>query len=125
MATGIISSAAIGAIIKQRRRELGLSQEQLAEQVGVSYQQVQRYENGISMLTVENVQRIAGILALPVASLFNSEPSALVADPQPEYTSAPEETALLKQFRMITDAKDKQLILTLAKRLAKNSSSLP
>ena len=42
----IKSGKAIGLRIKHRRKELGISQEKLAEALNVSYQQVQRYENG-------------------------------------------------------------------------------
>ncbi|HQB38788.1 MAG TPA: helix-turn-helix transcriptional regulator, partial [Deltaproteobacteria bacterium] len=64
----IITTGEIGALIRKRRKELGLSQEQLSEKVGVSYQQIQRYENGGSMLNVENLQRVANALAVPVTS---------------------------------------------------------
>ena len=42
----IKTSREIGEKIKRRRRKLGISQEELAETLGVTYQQVQRYENG-------------------------------------------------------------------------------
>ena len=54
----IKTSREIGGKIKKKRRELGISQEELAEILGVTYQQVQRYENGINKLNVENIQVI-------------------------------------------------------------------
>ena len=56
-------SKEIGERIKKRRIELGISQEKLAVALGVTYQQVQRYENGTNRLNVENIQLIADILA--------------------------------------------------------------
>lgn len=60
----------IGARIKQRRRELGLSQEKLAEALDVSYQQVQRYENGTNLLNTNKLQLIADFLDVPVGYFF-------------------------------------------------------
>ena len=63
----ILKGTEIGGRIKKRRTELGISQEQLAETLDVTYQQVQRYENGTNRLNVENIQLIANILSLPVS----------------------------------------------------------
>ena len=63
---GIRTSKDIGGLIKKRRKELGISQEGLAETLGVTYQQVQRYENGTNRLNVENIQLIAKALSVPV-----------------------------------------------------------
>lgn len=60
----------IGARIKQRRRELGLSQEKLAEALDVSYQQVQRYENGTNLLNTDKLQLIADFLDVTVGYFF-------------------------------------------------------
>ena len=62
----IITSIEIGAVLKQRRRELGISQEKLAEILNVSYQQVQRYECGVNKLNVKNIQLIAETLSVPI-----------------------------------------------------------
>jgi transcriptional regulator with XRE-family HTH domain len=118
MATDIVSTGEIGARIRKRRKELGLSQEQLSEKVGVSYQQIQRYENGGSMLNVENVQRIANALVMPVADLFEKKPSHVTAEPATPYASS-EEINLLRNFRELSARSDKQLAITIVRRLAK------
>lgn len=118
MPTDIITSREIGAVIRKRRNELGLSQEQLSVKVGVSYQQIQRYENGGSMLNVENVQRVAKALAIPVASLFDGEQPHTTAEPVTPYASSEEKT-LLRNFRDLTVRADKQLAINFVRRLAK------
>ena len=118
MPTDIVTTGKIGEQIRKRRKELGLSQEQLSEKVGVSYQQIQRYENGGSMLNVENVQRIAKVLAIPVASLFDIEKSYVTAEPATPYSSSEEKT-LLRSFRNLTARTDKQLAINVVRRLAK------
>lgn len=114
----IITTREIGAVIRKRRNELGLSQEQLSEKVGVSYQQIQRYENGGSMLNVENVQRIAKALAIPVATFFDVTQPHITAEPVTTYASS-EEKNLLRNFRDLNARTDKQLVISIVRRLAK------
>lgn len=118
MPTDIITTREIGEAIRRRRKELGLSQEQLSERVGVSYQQIQRYENGSSMLNVENVQRIARALSLPVTTFFETTRANVAAEPATPYASKDEKT-LLRNFRDLTAGADKKLAITIVKRLAK------
>lgn len=118
MLRDIITSGEIGAAIKLRRKELGLSQEQLAERVGVSYQQVQRYENGSSTLNVENVQRIARALALPVTAFFASTSEQYAPETLAPFWS-PEEKTLLRHFRDISTSSDKTLAISVLRRFAK------
>jgi len=108
----------MGEIIRKRRKELCWTQEQLAEKVGVSFQQVQRYENGDSMLNVENVQRIADILGLPVTDFFAADNSVTVAEPVESYFST-DEKALLRHYRSIPVVADRKLAANVVKRLAK------
>ncbi len=118
MPNDIVTTGEIGCIIRQRRKELGFSQEQLSEKVGVSYQQIQRYENGGSMLNVENIQRIAIALRLPVNFFFEQHsPPPVISDPSPLYTSA-EEKRLVKHFRELLDKADRQLVLGVIRKLA-------
>lgn len=66
----INSGKAIGLRIKQRRKELGLSQEKLAEALDVSYQQIQRYENGTNLLNTDKLQLVADFIDVPVGYFF-------------------------------------------------------
>jgi transcriptional regulator with XRE-family HTH domain len=70
MPTDIVTTGEIGAIIRNRRKELGLSQEQLSENIGVSYQQIQRYENGGSMLNVEKCTAVRDVEIADVPYFF-------------------------------------------------------
>ncbi len=74
----ILSKREIGAAIRQRRRELMLSQEGLAVRLNVSYQQVQRYESGKTGISVENLQLIAHALAVPIWYFFGAGARASV-----------------------------------------------
>lgn len=91
-----------------------MSQEWLAEILGVSYQQVQRYENGKNKLNVENLQTIADALAVPVTSFFTSDYLQITAEPSTPYASSEEKT-LLKYFREISGKSDKQVVIHVAR----------
>lgn len=118
MSQQTIKTREIGAAIRIRRKELGWSQEQLAEKVGVTFQQMQRYENGSTMLNVENVQRIADILGLPVTDFFASEKAVKAAEPVESYFTA-DEKALLRNYRSISEVADRKMAASVVKRLAK------
>lgn len=122
MPRDIITSGEIGAKIRKRRKELGLSQEQLAEKVGVSYQQVQRYENGGSTLNVENVQRIAHALGVTVIAFLETGDSQVVPDsaaPRAAFFWSSDEKVLLRLFRQLLTPTDKKLVINLIRRFAR------
>ena len=60
----------VGMRIRDRRRELCLSQEKLAEAIGITYQQLQRYESGRSYLNTDRLQAISLALDVPITYLF-------------------------------------------------------
>lgn len=112
--TKIIRSGEIGAAIKHRRKELSYSQEWLAEFLDVSYQQVQRYENGTSMINVETIQKIAEALSVPATFFFTADRTYNVAEPSTPYQS-PDERTLLKHYREIPVKADRELVVRVAR----------
>lgn len=111
----IISGKEIGSVIKKRRRELGISQQSLADEIGVTYQQIQRYESGSNKLNVDNLQAIAGILQMPVTQFFEG------LEPVLSIPVSPDELILLKIYRSIgiKDKISKQFVIKAAKFAAK------
>jgi transcriptional regulator with XRE-family HTH domain len=118
MSKNIITSAEIGAVIRSHRQALGLSQEQLAEKVGVSYQQVQRYENGMTTLNVENMQRIACALDVSPASFFTA-PEVRTAPTQDDPNRTADEKVVLRLFKKLPTAADKKLAISVIRRFSK------
>lgn len=108
----------IGERIKKRRREFGISQEKLAEALGVTYQQVQRYENGTNSLNLENVQIIADALFVPVSYFFEPERPLKVAEETAAYLPT-EESKLLRYFRKIKDNTSKGVVIQVARLAAR------
>jgi transcriptional regulator with XRE-family HTH domain len=62
---------ALGAAVRIRRRSLGISQEALAEKCGVSFQQVQKYENGANRISFSRLVQIARALQCRVVDLMD------------------------------------------------------
>lgn len=64
----------IGGRVKLRRMMIGMSQEQLGEALGLTFQQVQKYEKGLNRIGAGRLYRIAQILDVPVSSFFEGLP---------------------------------------------------
>jgi transcriptional regulator with XRE-family HTH domain len=62
---------ALGAAVRVRRRTIGMSQEALAEQCGVSFQQIQKYENGANRISFSRLVQIAKALRCRVTDLMD------------------------------------------------------
>ncbi len=95
----------IGIEIRRMREALGISQMKLAEAVGVSFQQIQKYEKGGSRISVERIQQIAEALGTSVQMFFEKEKPPVVSEPPVKYYSkrrlTDEEVTLLGLFREI------------------------
>ncbi len=115
----IITDEEIGKKIKKRRIELGISQGKLAELLGVTYQQVQRYENGTNRLNVEKIQLIADILSLPVSYFFESDETIMIAREEAKPYLPAKERKLMSYFKKIRTNSSKNLVIQVARLAAK------
>src|SRR3954464_15339578 len=71
----------VGSRVRMRRMMLSMSQEKLGDALGLTFQQVQKYEKGTNRIGASRLQQISQILQVPVAFFFEGEPSA---GPQPD-----------------------------------------
>jgi transcriptional regulator with XRE-family HTH domain len=69
----VVTDEAIGALVRERRRKIGMGQPELGEAIGVSEQMVQKYEVGGSPLTVVRLARIAEMLKCKIFGLIPKE----------------------------------------------------
>lgn len=69
----------VGKRIRHRRWLLGMTQQQLAEQVGIKFQQIQKYETGANRVSASRLWDIADKLGVPVSFFFEGLPSAVPA----------------------------------------------
>ena len=92
----LLSSKDIGEKVRLLRKHAGLTQEKLAELVGLSYQQIQKYEAGSTMLNTDKLQRVASALKVPASAFFGDD----------TYEKSPlsdREKKLVKAFRSLGD----------------------
>ena len=66
--------AHVGSLVRLRRLTINMSQMALAEALGITFQQVQKYENGTNRISASRLQDIARILAVPVSLFFEGAP---------------------------------------------------
>lgn len=118
METKKVSAKTIGEKVKFRRQDIGMSQEGLAEILELSYQQIQRYENGKNKISVERIQDIADALSVPVLYFFEKNYTQPLPEPVTNYSPSEEEKTLLKHFNQIESNPDRQAVVLIARRLA-------
>ena len=67
----------VGSRVRMRRGLVGLSQERLGESLGLTYQQVQKYEKGTNRIGASRLQQISRILGVPVEYFFEGAPQTI------------------------------------------------
>ncbi len=128
-------SVYIGDKLKKARKALRVSQTLLAERVGISYQQIQKYEKGQSEITISRLYQIAAVLHIDPVSLLPTK-EMMIAESPPGYEKgrskkvplsaggfiAKDEAVLLNFFREIKNKKIKNGLLMLIKGIAEAES---
>lgn len=66
----------VGQAVRLRRKVLGVSQQALAERLGITFQQVQKYETGANRISASTLHGVAEALAVPVSAFFEGLPAA-------------------------------------------------
>lgn len=124
----------VGSRVKARRQVLGISQEKLGGALGVTFQQIQKYEKGTNRISASRLQQIGATLGVPVGYFFEGlqdapsraagfgEPSA------PSYTvdavSTDEGLRLMRAFLRIQDPAVRRRIIELVESIS-GASDLP
>jgi len=105
----------IGARLRARRRQLGFSQSDLAEKLGISFQQVQKYERGANRISASTLMVAAEALSTTVAWLVGEEGLGREEDDELFRALAkPGAIEMLRAFNAIGDARARAALLTLA-----------
>ncbi len=119
----------VGSRVRLRRNMLGMSQEKLGENLGITFQQIQKYEKGTNRVGASRLQAIATILGVPVAFFFEDLPGQETsgnrgfAEDAPtafaiEFCTSAEGLQLNRAFVRIADAKVRRKIIELVKTLS-------
>lgn len=109
----------VGARIRERRLMLGLSQQQLASMIGVTYQQAHKYERGLNRISAGRLFEIGLVLAVPVSWFFEG----LTEEGTPQ-TLGPRQRMgleLARNFALIDNEKHQEALSQMARALAAQS----
>ena len=123
----------VGGRVRLRRTLIGMSQEQLGHKLGVTFQQVQKYEKGSNRVSASRLWQVARILGVPISFFFDQATD--VSDPQLEgladsgqseindVTQSTESLVLLRHFTQIPDPAIRRAVVDLARTLATATSA--
>ncbi|MFN3462565.1 MAG: helix-turn-helix domain-containing protein [Terricaulis sp.] len=111
----------VGQKVRSRRLEIGMSQEKLAELLGVTFQQVQKYEKGVNRIAVSRLWDISVALEMPVSRFFEGVSVRGVAEGRQDYVddalATPEGAQLMELFATIKSPKVRRKVLELVRTL--------
>jgi transcriptional regulator with XRE-family HTH domain len=120
----------VGSRVRMRRMMLSMSQEKLGDALGLTFQQVQKYEKGTNRIGASRLQQISQILQVPVSFFFEGAPAATTGARQDNSSEAPSPAyvsdflatsdglALTKAFMKIRDSKLRRRIVDLVEQIA-------
>jgi transcriptional regulator with XRE-family HTH domain len=119
----------VGSRVRMRRMLVGMSQEKLGEALGITFQQIQKYEKGTNRIGASRLHQIARVLSVPVEFFYEgapqvespgggggfaeAPPSGYVSD----FLTTSEGLELIKAFIEIKDPKIRRKLVDLAKAL--------
>ena len=119
----------IGQRVRSRRLEIGMSQERLAELLGVTFQQVQKYEKGVNRIAASRLHDISTALDMAPARFFEGLSAARasgVAEGGKDYAedvlATPEGVQLMALFASIKNVRVRRRVVELVKALAEEAA---
>ncbi|MBV8791839.1 MAG: helix-turn-helix transcriptional regulator [Pseudolabrys sp.] len=118
----------VGSRVRMRRMMMSMSQEKLGDALGLTFQQVQKYEKGTNRIGASRLQQISNILQVPVSFFFEGAPHSgghsgeLSESASPQYVSdflaTSDGLALTKAFMKIKSGKLRRRIVELVEQMA-------
>jgi transcriptional regulator with XRE-family HTH domain len=124
----------VGSRVRLRRMLLGMSQEKLGEKLGLTFQQVQKYEKGINRVGAGRLHELGRVLGVPVSFFFDEAPGVGAPAPVAGFAEQPNESYVIdflgsrdglelnKAFVRITDPKVRRAIVEMVRALADDHS---
>lgn len=109
---------AVGAAVRKHRVAAGMSQHDLADKIGVTYQQAHKYERGINRISVGRIYDIAQALNVPLADLFADCGVSIVPAPDTERQTL----ELVRSFRQVTSPKMRAVLAAMVRAAAEEAA---
>jgi transcriptional regulator with XRE-family HTH domain len=122
----------VGSRVRLRRNMLGMSQEKLGDSLGITFQQIQKYEKGTNRVGASRLQAISNVMNVPVSFFFEDAPNSEItsqvgfaeeggATYVADFLNSSEGLQLNRAFMKITDPKIRRKIVDLVKTLCDSS----
>ena len=121
----------VGSRVRMRRMMLNMSQEKLGDALGLTFQQVQKYEKGTNRIGASRLQQISNILQVPVEFFFEGAPNLPGSGNAPkdapsasyvsDFLATSEGLSLTKAFTRIKEPKLRRRIVDLVEEIAARS----
>lgn len=118
----------VGSRVRMRRMMISMSQEKLGERLGITFQQIQKYEKGTNRIGASRLQQIGSVLGVPVSFFFEGAPmpegaaSSFGESVSPAYVSdflaTSDGLSLTKAFMKVRDPKVRRRIVDLVEAIA-------
>lgn len=126
----------VGARVRMRRMMLAISQEKLGDALGLTFQQIQKYEKGTNRISASKLQQIARLFQVPVSFFFDGAPELPgqkrqegASAPSPAYVSeflaTADGQALTKAFGRLRDPKLRRRIVDFVEQVAEGFPEIP
>ncbi len=125
----------VGSRVRMRRMLIGMSQEKLGDALGLTFQQVQKYEKGTNRISASRLQQIAQVLGVSIDFLYGGDAAkpepvapAFAEMPSPGYDAdllTADSLKLLRAYREIRDRKVRRRLVDLAQALAGRAGEAP
>jgi transcriptional regulator with XRE-family HTH domain len=120
----------VGARVRLRRMLMGMSQEKLGELLGLTFQQVQKYEKGVNRIGAGRLFELGQVLTVPVQFFYDDAPGGTApgfgegaAETYvPDFLNSKEGIELNRAFQRITDPKVRRSVVDLVRSIADNNS---
>ncbi len=121
----------VGNRVRMRRMLIGMSQERLGKELGLTFQQIQKYEKGTNRISASKLYRIAQILGVPVQYFFEDLPASVANESVEGMAEARDQNMIMdflgsaeglqlnRHFAAIKDAEVRRAVVDLVRSLAK------
>lgn len=124
----------VGSRVRSRRKSLKISRVKLAGEIGITHQQIQKYETGANRIGASRLQQIASVLAVPMSYFFEQDRTEMLTtqgigifdgnNAISAFVASHEGMALNVAFSKIKDASVRNTFVTLVKAIASGASPL-
>lgn len=123
----------LGRRVRMRRLTLGMSQGELADRLGITFQQVQKYEKGANRISASRLQQMSDILEVPILFFYQGGPKAAgkaagrssgnnegpIEDYITDFLADADGHALIKAFAQIKNARLRRSVIDMVQAVAK------